>query len=170
MSWIDSYIRDVPDFPKPGIMFKDITPLVQHPDALKRSVDEMAELFPLDSWDQIVAVESRGFIFGTAMAYKLGRGCTLVRKQGKLPHETMQHEYQLEYGEAAVEIHIDGLEAGQRALIVDDLLATGGTVGAAAALVEKLGATVAGAVFLVELAFLNGSEPLEFPVKALRTY
>lgn len=170
MSWIDDHIRDVPDFPKPGILFKDITPLVQDATALARSVDEMAELFPADSYDQLLGIEARGFIFGAAMGYKLGCGCTLIRKKGKLPAETIEHSYALEYGEATVEMHIDGLKPGERVLIVDDLLATGGTVAAAAALARQAGAEVVGAVFLVELAFLEAAGKLDFPVKALRTY
>jgi adenine phosphoribosyltransferase len=170
MSWIDDHIRNVPDFPKPGILFKDITPLVQNAEALMRSVDEMSTLFPAEAYDQLLGIEARGFIFGAAMGYKLGRGCTLVRKKGKLPADTIEHSYALEYGEATVEMHTDGLRAGQQVLIVDDLLATGGTVAAAAALARQAGAEVIGAVFLVELGFLSGAEKLDFPVKALRTY
>lgn len=170
MSWIDDHIRDVPDFPKPGIVFKDITPLVQDAGAFKRAVDEMATLYPVDAYDQLVGVESRGFIFAAALAYKLDKGCTLIRKQGKLPADTVSHSYALEYGEAVVELHRDGLDRGQRALIVDDLLATGGTVAASAALVRNVGAEVVGSAFLIELEFLKGAEALDFPVKALRRY
>lgn len=170
MSWIDTYIRDVPDFPKPGIVFKDITPLVQNAEALKRAVDEMAALFDPSSYDQLVAIESRGFIFGCAMGYRLGKGCTLIRKQGKLPAETMSCEYALEYGTATVEIHKDGLEAGQRVVIVDDLLATGGTVEAATTLCRKVGGDVIGSAYLIELGFLDGAKRLDAEVRALRTY
>ncbi len=170
MSWIDEHIRDVPDFPKPGIVFKDITPLVQDAGAFKRAVDEMATLYPLDAYDQLVGVESRGFIFAAALAFKLDKGCTLIRKQGKLPADTVSHSYALEYGEAVVELHRDGLDRGQRALIIDDLLATGGTIAASAALVRNVGAVVVGSAFLIELEFLKGAEALDFPVKALRRY
>jgi len=170
MSWIDEHIRDVPDFPKPGIVFKDITPLVQDAGAFKRAVDEMATLYPLDAYDQLVGVESRGFIFAAALTFKLDKGCTLIRKQGKLPADTVSHSYALEYGEAVVELHRDGLDRGQRALIIDDLLATGGTIAASAALVRNVGAVVVGSAFLIELEFLKGAEALDFPVKALRRY
>jgi len=170
MSWIDNHIRDVPDFPKPGIIFKDITTLVQDAAAFRRAVDEMSDLYPVEAYDQLVGVESRGFIFAAALAYKLDKGCTLVRKKGKLPADTVSHSYSLEYGEATVELHRDGLNRGQRALIVDDLLATGGTVAASAALVRTVGAEVIGSIFLIELGFLKGAEILDFPVKSLRTY
>jgi len=170
MSWIDRFIRDVPDFPVPGIMFKDITPLVQDAGALKRAVDEMAALYPTDAYDRFVAVESRGFLFGAALGYRLDVGCSVVRKEGKLPADTIRHSYALEYGEATVEMHTDAVKKGERVLIVDDLLATGGTVAAAAALARRLGAEVIGSLFLIELGFLNGAERLDFPVKALRTY
>ena len=170
MSWIDPFIRDVPDFPKPGILFKDITPLVQDATALKRATDEMIALVDPESYDQLVAIESRGFLFGAAMGYSLGIGCTLVRKAGKLPARTVRQSYALEYGEATVEMHHDGLKPGERVLIVDDLLATGGTVAAAAQLARQLGAEVVGSVFLVELGFLKGRDRLDFPVKSLRIY
>ena len=170
MTWIDEHIRDVPDFPKPGIVFKDITPLVQDATAFRRAVDEMATLYPAGSYDRLLAIESRGFLFGAALAYRLNLGCSLVRKSGKLPAETISHSYALEYGEATIELHTDGLRKGDRVLIVDDLLATGGTVAAAAALSRRLGAEVVGSLFLIELGFLDGAKALDFPVKALRTY
>lgn len=170
MSWIDEFIRDVPDFPKPGIVFKDITPLVQDAGALTRSGREMADLFPAESFDQLVAIESRGFIFATAMAMVLNKGCTIIRKQGKLPADTISHSYDLEYGQATMEIHKDGVTPGQRVLIIDDLLATGGTVAASASLCRELGAEVVGSAFLIELGFLNGADRLDFETRSIRTY
>jgi adenine phosphoribosyltransferase len=153
-------IRDVPDFPKPGIIFKDITTLLKDKNALKHTIDVLADHYRGQSIDQIVAIESRGFIFGSALAYQLGTGLIPVRKPNKLPASKQRVEYALEYGTDCIEIHSDALEPGQNALIIDDLLATGGTARAAATLVEKLGARVAGLGFVIELTFLNGRERL----------
>ena len=155
-----SLIRDVPDFPQPGIVFKDITTLLQQPAALREVVDRFAAHYRDQRIDAVVAIESRGFIFGGALAYQLDASFVPVRKAGKLPAETLQVSYYLEYGTAEVELHLDALEPGQRVLILDDLLATGGTAAAAIQLVEKLGATVAGIAFVIELDFLHGRQKL----------
>ncbi len=164
-------IRDVPDFPKPGILFKDITTLLQDKEAFKQSIHDLCEPYRDGSIDMIVGVESRGFIFGGAMAVEMGVGFVPVRKPGKLPAETVKEEYTLEYGTDAVEIHRDAITPGMRVLVVDDLLATGGTAAATIRLVEKLDGQIAGVSFLIELAFLNGREKLgNVPVHALITY
>ena len=155
------WIRDIPDFPKPGIIFKDITTLLKDKTAFRHSIDLLVQSYRNKQIDQIVAVESRGFIFGSALAYQLGTGFIPVRKPKKLPSATQRVEYELEYGTDSIEIHADALEPGQRILIVDDLLATGGTAAAAARLVELLGAKVVGLAFVIELAFLNGRNRLE---------
>ena len=148
-------IRDIPDFPKPGIVFKDITPLLQDAELFKDAIDSMAaQLRPLNP-THIVAIESRGFILGAPLAYELGAGLVIVRKPSKLPHKTEYLEYALEYGTDRLEIHVDALKADDRVVIVDDLLATGGTALAAAQLVEKLGASVEALAFLTELGFLE---------------
>lgn len=168
---IKSLIRDVPDFPKPGIVFKDITPLVAHPQGLRATVDQLAERVAPYRPDALLAIESRGFIFGTALAQRLDVEMHLVRKPGKLPRRTISAEYQLEYGTDRVEIHADALRAGARYLIVDDLIATGGTAAAAATLVEQCDATVAAYAFVIELRFLNGRKALgDVPVLSLIDY
>jgi len=153
-------IRDVPDFPKPGIVFKDITTLTKDPQGFREAVDAIADRYRGSRIDVVVGIESRGFIFGAAVAHRLGVGFVPARKPGKLPAETVRAEYALEYGTDAVEIHRDGIGKGQRILIVDDLLATGGTAAATAGLVEKLGGTVVAVAFVVDLAFLRGREKL----------
>ncbi len=153
-------IRDIPDFPKPGILFKDITPLLKDAPAFRRAVDVMAEELRKKKIDFIVGIESRGFIFSPVLAYKLNAGFVPVRKKGKLPFLTHQAAYALEYGEAILEIHRDALAPNSRVAIVDDLLATGGTALAAARLVEKLGAKVEKISFLIELVFLKGRRKL----------
>lgn len=153
-------IRDVPDFPKKGIIFKDITPILKDPEALQFSVDELAELLEGTHPDQIVGIESRGFIFSPILAYKLKAGFIPVRKRGKLPAKTIRTVYSLEYGEAELEIHQDAIFKGMKVAVVDDLLATGGTSQAAVQLVEKLGGEVVAVGFLVELRFLKGREKL----------
>ena len=153
-------IRDVPGFPKPGIVFKDITTLTKDPKGFREAVDAIADRYRGSRIDAVVGIESRGFIFGAAVAYKLGVGFVPARKPGKLPAETVRAEYALEYGTDAVEIHRDGIAKGQRVLIVDDLLATGGTAAATAGLVEKLGGIVVAVAFVVDLAFLGGREKL----------
>jgi adenine phosphoribosyltransferase len=153
-------IRDIPDFPKPGVIFKDITPVLQDPSAFQEAVDRMTEAARRMSPTAVVAIESRGFLFGAPIALRLGLPFVPVRKLGKLPAECISEEYALEYGTNTVEMHRDGLKAGDRAVIVDDLLATGGTALATAQLVKRLGAEVAGFVFLVELTFLPGRHTL----------
>ncbi len=157
---LKSLIRDVPDFPKKGIMFKDITPILKHPEALQFAIDEMADFLKDSHPDQIVGIESRGFIFSPILAYKLKAGFVPVRKPGKLPAETLRMAYQLEYGENELEIHRDAILPGMKVAVVDDLLATGGTAQAAIRLVENLGGEVVAVVFLVELGFLKGREKL----------
>ena len=156
---LTKFLRDVPDFPKPGILFKDITPLLASPDAMKAAVERLAAL-PVGPVHKIAAIESRGFLFGVPLAMHLGIGFVPVRKPGKLPWKTHRVEYVLEYGTDAVEIHQDAFRKGERVLVVDDLLATGGTMEAAAKLVEAAGGTVAGCAFVVELAFLAGRKRL----------
>jgi adenine phosphoribosyltransferase len=153
-------IREIPDFPKPGILFYDITTLLKDPAAFKESIDLMMEPFRKDRPDIIVGMESRGFIFSAPMAYEMNAGFVPVRKLGKLPAETLSIEYALEYGSNTLEIHRDAIQAGQRVLIVDDLLATGGTVQGTIELVERLKGEVIGLAFLVELEFLHGRERL----------
>ena len=156
-----STIRSVPDFPVEGILFYDITTLLKDPAALKESVDQLADLYQNKGVDVVVGVESRGFIFGTPLAYQLGVGFVPVRKPGKLPAETASESYTLEYGTNTIEIHVDAIEKGQNVLVVDDLLATGGTAKATCNLVEKLGGKVVGVAFVIELNFLNGRNKLE---------
>jgi adenine phosphoribosyltransferase len=153
-------IRDVPDFPKPGIVFKDITPLLGNPETLRLTLELMAQMCRDLKPDHVVAIESRGFIFGGALADRLGAGFVPVRKPGKLPWKRVSRRYDLEYGTDAVEMHQDALRAGGRALIVDDVIATGGTAQAVGHLVEELGARVVGHAFLVELSFLDGRQKL----------
>lgn len=167
MSDLLKYIRNIPDFPKPGIQFKDITTLLKNPVALKACLDEFEKLVA-EKVDVVVGTESRGFIFGAPLADRLGAGFVPVRKPGKLPAATLKEEYELEYGTDALEIHKDAIEKGQRVLIVDDLLATGGTMEATIRLVEKLGGEISQIQFLIELAFLNGRKKLgNYPVNAL---
>lgn len=158
---LKSKIRVVPDFPEPGISFKDITTLLQDGTALREAVRMMADAFRDDRVDVVVGVESRGFIFGSPIAYELGVGFVIVRKPGKLPSDTYRVEYALEYGTDALEMHKDAIKPGQRVLIVDDLLATGGTIAAAADLVRRAGGEIVGYSFLIELAYLNGRERLK---------
>jgi len=157
---LKSAIRDVPDFPKPGIVFKDITTLLKDPRLFREAVDLLLDLIGTRRIEKVLAVESRGFILGSLVADRLGVGFVPVRKPGKLPARTLRAEYQLEYGTDAVEIHEDALRSGERVLIVDDVIATGGTARATADLAEKLGATIVAYAFLVELSFLKGREKL----------
>jgi adenine phosphoribosyltransferase len=166
MSELARFIRDVPGFPRPGIVFKDITPLLADPDALATALEQMAA--PLARPQAVVAVESRGFVFGAGLALRWQVPLVLARKSGKLPGRTVRETYALEYGEDALEMHADALRTGQEVVIVDDLLATGGTALATAHLVERLGARVAGIAFLVELVGLGGRERLSaYPVHTL---
>jgi adenine phosphoribosyltransferase len=165
---LTDYLRDVRDFPKPGIVFKDISPLLSHPAAMRECIDRMAELVRNDRIDRVAAVESRGFLFGMPLAMRLGVGFTPIRKPGKLPWRTNRIEYSLEYGTDALEIHEDGVTKGQRVLLVDDLLATGGTMKAACDLVRAIGGEVAGCAFAIELCFLKGRAQLQgAPVHAV---
>ena len=157
---LEEYIRDVPDFPKKGIIFKDITPLLADPAALDEAVRQLAEPYESRGVRTVVAVESRGFIFGAAVARQLGAGFVPLRKPGKLPHQTLKKEYALEYGTDAIEIHVDAVARGDKVLMLDDLLATGGTMAAACELVEGLGGEIVGVAFLIELCSLNGREKL----------
>jgi adenine phosphoribosyltransferase len=154
-------IREVPDFPKEGILFYDITTLIKDPQAFKQAVDTLTEHYVGQKIDLVVAVEARGYIFGAPVAYQLGAGFVPVRKVGKLPAETVREEYELEYGTDSVEMHRDAIQPGQRVLIVDDLIATGGSAAATARLVERLGGEVVGIAFLIELTFLSGVEKLK---------
>jgi len=164
-------IRSIPDFPKKGIVFRDITTLIADKDAFRYVVDTFLKRYKDKKIDYIVSVESRGFIFGAALAYVLGCGLALVRKKGKLPHEKHSVTYELEYGTDTLEIHKDSFEKGKRVLILDDLLATGGTTGAAIDLVKKAGGKVFEAAFVIELAFLKGRDKIkDVPVFALVNY
>ncbi len=153
---LEALIRDVPDFPKTGVIFKDITPLLADAHALAEAIRRMAEPFQARGVNAVAGIESRGFIFGAAVAAGLDAGFVPVRKPGKLPYKTVRKEYSLEYGTDAVEVHADAVKPGQKVLMVDDLLATGGTMAAACELVEGLGAEIVGISFLIELCFLKG--------------
>ncbi|MEZ6014562.1 MAG: adenine phosphoribosyltransferase [Planctomycetota bacterium] len=166
---IERYIRDVPDFPKKGILFKDITPLLQSAEGLRATIDGLASLVDPSTYDVIAGVESRGFIFGTALALALNKGFVPIRKPGKLPWRTAAESYELEYGTDTIEIHVDACDSGKRVLLVDDLLATGGTMGAAAKLVRRIGGEPIAAVVVIELAFLEGRKRLDLPTHSLIT-
>lgn len=161
MDHLKTLIRDVPDFPQPGILFRDVTPLLRQPAALREVVAHFAERYRGAGIDAVAGIESRGFIFGAPLAMELGVGFVPVRKVGKLPAEKIFREYALEYGTATLEIHVDAVSPGQRVLLIDDLLATGGTAAAAAQLVQTLGGDVAAVAFLIELEFLEGRERLD---------
>lgn len=160
-------IRNVPDFPKKGIMFKDITPLLSNAQAFKNIIDELAQIAKDKGITKIVALESRGFIFGAPLAYVLGVGFVPIRKRGKLPYKKFSIEFDLEYGKDIIEIHQDALDKDDKVLLVDDLLATGGTMSAAIKLIEKLGAKIEMCAFMCELEFLKGREKLTVPCKSL---
>jgi adenine phosphoribosyltransferase len=164
-------IRDIPDFPRPGVTFKDITPLLNDPTAFASAVDALAGAFLAAKIDRVLGVEARGFILAAPVAYRLRAGFVPVRKAGKLPWEIEREEYVLEYGTDLLEIHRDAVQDGERVLIVDDVLATGGTAAATARLVQRLGGAVVGLGFLVELAFLDGRAQLaDYPMTSLLTY
>jgi adenine phosphoribosyltransferase len=164
-------IRDVPDFPKPGITFKDITPLLADPEAFAEVVDRLAEPFVGRGITKVVGIEARGFVVAAPVAHRLGAGFVPVRKPGKLPWETASEAYELEYGTDELEVHLDAIAPGEKVLVVDDVIATGGTALAAARLVEGLGGQVVGLAFLIELAFLGGADRLgELPHVSLLTY
>ena len=168
---LKQWIREVPDFPKKGINFYDITTLLKHPGGLRTTIDEFARLFHGRVFDKVVGIESRGFLFGPQLAYQFHAGFVPVRKPGKLPADTAEESYELEYGTDTLEMHRDAVAPGEKVLIVDDVIATGGTAEATARLVESCGGTVAGFGFVVELTFLNGRERLEdFDVQSLVRY
>ena len=171
MDKLKKLIREVPDFPKPGINFYDITTLLKHPDGLRQTVDALAAQYEGTKIDTVVGIEARGFIFAPALAYHLGAGFVPVRKPKKLPAERASISYDLEYGQDTLEIHRDAVSEGQRVIIADDLLATGGTARAVCDLVEGLGGTIEGLVFVVELEFLPGRQKLEgYDVRSLIKY
>jgi len=168
---LSALIRDIPDFPKPGIVFKDITPLLADPAGLSLAVELITRPFRSMNVCKVVGAESRGFIFGTAVARNLSAGFVPIRKPGKLPARTISAEYELEYGTDRMEIHADAIDKGDRILLVDDLLATGGTIAACGRLVEELGGTIIGVAFLIELAFLGGRERIaRYPVHSVLRY
>jgi adenine phosphoribosyltransferase len=168
---IQRAIRDVPNFPKPGIVFKDITPLLANGPLFAKTIDLLAARYQGQKVDTVLGIESRGFIVGAALAYKLGAGFSVVRKPGKLPYQTHKASYDLEYGTDTLEIHVDALAANSRVIIADDLIATGGTAAATAELVSKLGGTVVECAFIIELSFLKGREKLKkFGVFSLLQY
>ena len=158
---IREYIRDIPDFPKPGVIFKDITPLLRDKDAFREAINWITEPFSKSQIDVVVGVESRGFVFASAAALQLGAGFVPVRKPGKLPWKTIEASYELEYGTDKLQIHQDAIQKGQKVLIVDDVLATGGTASATTALVHRLGGTIVQVAFLIELTFLNGKDKMK---------
>jgi adenine phosphoribosyltransferase len=160
-------VRDIPDFPKPGIVFKDIMPLLQNRDGLRLVIDRLADVFSRDRADLVVSTEARGFLIGPAIAYHLGTGYAAVRKPGKLPFATRTVEYELEYGSDQLQIHTDAVIEGQRVLLIDDLLATGGTAAATAQLVTQLGGQAIGFGFIIELTFLNGRARLPEGLKVV---
>ncbi|MGN0400332.1 MAG: adenine phosphoribosyltransferase [Blautia sp.] len=160
MKKLEEYVRSIPDFPEPGIIFRDVTSILQDADGLKLAVDSMQALLEDVDVDVIVGAESRGFIFGAPIAYNLHKPLILIRKKGKLPCETIEASYDLEYGSATIEMHKDSIKPGQKVVIVDDLIATGGTIEAAAKLIEELGGEVVKIVFLMELEGLKGRERL----------
>ena len=168
---LKKYIREIPDFPKPGILFYDISTLLKDPKALRMTVDSFVWFFSSQHVDKVVGIESRGFMFAPIVAYNLNAGFVPVRKPGKLPGDTVSQSYELEYGTDTIEMHEDGVETGERVLIVDDLLATGGTAVATADLVKARGGEVVGLGFIVELLFLNGRDRLsQYPLDTLITY
>lgn len=171
MKRLEEYVRSIPDFPEEGIIFRDVTSVLQDADGLRLAVDSMQELLKDVDFDVVVGAESRGFVFGTPIAYNLNKPFVLVRKKGKLPCETISKEYDLEYGSAVIEMHKDSIKPGQRVVLVDDLIATGGTIQAAAELVEELGGKVVKIIFLMELAGLKGRERLaKYEVESVIRY
>ena len=161
MKKLEEYVMSIPDFPEPGVIFRDVTSILQDADGLKLAIDSLQALLKDVDFDVVVGTESRGFIFGMPLAYNLHKPFVPVRKKGKLPRETVEMSYELEYGTASIEMHRDAIQPGQRAVLVDDLIATGGTMEAAARLVESLGGEVAKIIFVMELAGLKGREKLK---------
>ena len=171
MKKIEEYVISIPDFPEPGIIFRDVTSILQDPDGLKLSIDLIQEKLEGLDFDVIAGTESRGFIFGVPVAYNMHKAFVPVRKKGKLPCETVSREYALEYGTAAIEIHKDAIKPGQKVVVIDDLIATGGTIEAAVKLIEELGGEVVKVVFLMELAGLKGRERLkDYDVESVICY
>ena len=160
MKELDQYVRNIPDFPKPGIQFKDITPLIKEPEILKIAINKLIHPFQNEKLTAVAGMEARGFIFGSLAAWELGISFIPLRKPNKLPFDVERLSYDLEYGSATLEIHVDALKKNDRVLLVDDLIATGGTAAASCQLIEKLGAEIVGCAFIVELDFLNGREKL----------
>jgi adenine phosphoribosyltransferase len=170
-SWLKEHVRDIPDFPKPGIVFKDITPLLAHKKAFSYTIDAIAHRYDRDEIDKVVGIEARGFIVAAPLAYRFTAGIIPVRKKGKLPWEVESEEYELEYGTDFLEVHKDAVEEGERVLIVDDVLATGGTALATAQLIERCGGKVSGIVTIMELAFLEGRSKLsDYEFSSLISY
>lgn len=168
---LKSKIREVPDWPKKGVNFKDITPLLQDKEAFKYAIDVLCELYLKNRPDVIVGIDARGFILSAAMAYKLGTGLVIIRKKGKLPPKTIQQEYALEYASETIEMREDAIKSGQKVLVVDDVLATGGTMKATCDIVERLGGEIIGITFLIELDFLKGREKLKkYKINSLLHY
>jgi len=168
---IEAAIRNIPDFPKPGIQFKDITPVLADPRLFSGCIDLLTDHFKPGMVDAVVGIDARGFIFAAAAAVKLEAGFVPVRKKGKLPYQTHEQDYDLEYGTSTIAVHVDALKPGSRVLLLDDLLATGGTAAAAAALVQRLGGEILEVSFLIELSFLNGRSKLkDYPVRSLVVY
>jgi adenine phosphoribosyltransferase len=161
------FIRDIPDFPKAGIIFKDITPLLADPEALEDTVEQLIAPFEGEGIEIVTGVESRGFIFAAAAAIRLGAGFVPIRKPGKLPADTIAQTYELEYGTDTIEIHADAIKPGQKVLMLDDLLATGGTMAAACELVDGIGGDIVSSAFVIELGFLNGRDRIKCPVHSL---
>ena len=171
MKKLEEYVRSIPDFPEPGIIFRDITTILQDPDGLHLAIQSMQDKLKDTEFDVVVGTESRGFIFGVPIAYNLHKAFVPVRKKGKLPCETVSMEYDLEYGSAVIEMHKDSIKPGQKVVLVDDLVATGGTIEAAVKLVEELGGEVVKVVFLMELAGLKGRERLKgYEVESVLCY
>lgn len=171
MKRVEDYVRAIPDFPEKGIIFRDITTVIQDPEGFHLAIDEMIKLLEGVDFDVVVGAESRGFIFGAPIAYALNKGLVLVRKKGKLPCETVSASYNLEYGSAEIELHKDSIKPGQKVVVVDDLIATGGTMEASIKLIESLGGEVVKVLFLLELAGLEGKKRLaNYDVEAVVTY
>ncbi len=167
---LKDHIRSIPDFPKPGILFYDISTLLAHPDAWNEALDQLSRAVSQHKPDMLAGIESRGFLVAAPLASRLGLGFTMIRKEGKLPGALVSHEYELEYGSDTIQIQEDCVQPGQRIVILDDLLATGGTLGASVDLFKKVGAKVVGAACIIELTFLNGRDRFEIPIDTLIAY
>ncbi|MBR5999050.1 MAG: adenine phosphoribosyltransferase [Candidatus Methanomethylophilaceae archaeon] len=171
MKALEEYVTAIPDFPEKGIIFRDITTILQDEDGLKLAIDGLAERLDGVDFDVIAGPESRGFIFGTPLAYRVGKGFVMIRKKGKLPRETISEEYELEYGKACIEVHKDAIKPGQKVVLVDDLIATGGSAAASIRLIERLGGKIVKVLFVIELKGLKGREKLKgYDVESLISY